>query len=84
MTAYQPPAVRFFLTNGEVSGLPGLKAYDPTTSNGPLHFDGSEWWWNGNSPLKSWSTMTCRWPIAAAWISFRTTRLSAILGMPSA
>jgi hypothetical protein len=48
MTEYSPPAVRFFLTREDVSDLPGIVPYDPVRHNGPLHYDGEKWWWNGS------------------------------------
>lgn len=48
MTGYSPPAFRFFLTNGNVDGLPPLTQYDPASDVGPLRLHDGEWWWNGN------------------------------------
>jgi hypothetical protein len=52
MTGYKPHAVRIFITDGDIAGLPPLTPYDPASANGPLRLYDGRWWRNGDYTLE--------------------------------
>lgn len=52
MNQYRPTAIRFFITGGNISGLPSLAPYDPTSAAGPLRLLAGQWWWNSKYTLE--------------------------------
>ncbi|XNO40669.1 hypothetical protein ACL2DZ_00490 (plasmid) [Sinorhizobium meliloti] len=46
MPGYRPPAYRILMTDKDLSALPFLRPYDPSTDKGPLRERGGTWYWN--------------------------------------
>ena len=46
MPGYRPPAYRILITDKDLSSLPFLRPYNPSTDKGPLRERNGTWYWN--------------------------------------
>lgn len=49
MTKYNPTAVRLLITTKNYDDSKYLVRFDPSVGDGPIYWDGTAWWWNGDN-----------------------------------